>query len=385
VLAVGKAAASMAAAAVAGGLGRSGSPPSVIVAIGTHPSADLPAGAEWFEAGHPLPDHRSLAAGERARTLVRQVTPQGGLLILLSGGASALMAAPPAGITLDDKRRTIDLMMHCGADIQALNTVRKHLSTIKGGGLAAACRGTTVTLAVSDVVGDDVSVIGSGPGVPDPSSWNDAADALAQWGGERHPDAVRCYIAAGTRGEWPDTPKPGSLRRARGLVIGSRLDAMAGAADAARRAGYDVLIVDEPIVGEAREAAIHWLTRIHALTRDTARPVCVISGGETTVTVTGDGMGGRNQEFVLAICDHLAPSPAIAVASVGTDGIDGPTDAAGAWIDHTTAARAAARGLDAAACLRDNNAYAYFDALGDLIHTGRTDTNVGDLQICLIA
>jgi glycerate 2-kinase len=253
------------------------------------------------------------------------------------------------------------------------------------------------------VVGDDVSVIGSGPGVPDETTWDDAAAALEQWGGAQHPPAVRERVAAGRAGSIPDTPKPGSLPGATGVVTANRRDALDGARGMARGMGYRAIVIPEAITGEARDAAARWLSTVRGAASAQPGPICVISAGETTVRVTGTGKGGRNQEFALALALALADS-AVArgvgpgswesgvrrvgggeiVASVGTDGIDGPTDAAGAWADATTLRRGVERGLgDPRSYLEQNDSYAFFDRLGDLIFTGRTDTNVGDLQIYL--
>lgn len=351
------------------------------VAIGTHSNSVLPAHVEWHTAGHPLPDDRSVAAGARALEIARGVARDEALVILLSGGASALMARPMAGISLPDKQQVVNAMLKGSADIHALNTLRKHLSAVKGGRLAAACAGRTITLAISDVVGDDLAVIGSGPGIPDPSTWNDAQAAF-----DRHvaiadqPASVRALLERGLAGALPDTPKPGDAVTARveARVIAGRFDAMAGARRAAEELGYEVHVIDGAITGEARVAALAWL---HAAS---GRRGCVISSGETTVRVTGTGKGGRNQEFALALAEPLAAQGAEVIAgSVGTDGIDGPTDAAGALVDSTTLARAAAFGLSPATYLNDNNAYVFFDTLGDLIRTGPTGTNVGDLQVLL--
>ena len=331
-------------------------------------------------------------ASRRAATVLEmaaRVRPDQTLLLLLSGGASSLLAVPAAGITLDDKRRTIEAMMHGGADIGSLNTIRKHLSAIKGGQLAAGCAGTALTLAVSDVVGDDVSVIGSGPGVADATTWRDAFSALEQFGGGVLLPAVRERLAAGLGGHIADTPKPADprLRRAHGQVIASRQDALAGATRAAEARGYAVVVLAEPVVGEARDAALQWHQVVQQHLAALSGPTCVLSAGETTVRVTGAGKGGRNQEFTLALAGALGKSNHDAMAaSIGTDGIDGPTDAAGAVVDRTTPARATARGIaDPAVYLGANDAHAFFDALGDLIRIGRTDTNVGDLQIYLRA
>jgi hydroxypyruvate reductase len=311
------------------------------------------------------------------------------LLELISGGASALMAVPADGITLDDKRATTAQLLRGGADIHALNTVRKHLSAIKGGWLAARAPGTCRALAISDVVGDDLSVIASGPTVPDASRFQDALEVLARFGGTAaYPAAVVTRIERGAAGAIAETPKPDDprLSTTRTTVIGSRRDAMTGAAAAAAALGYFVLRLDDAVTGEARVVAVSHLRGVLARAEGLERPVCIVSSGETTVHVTGPGKGGRNQEFSLAAAPLLAgmASPGI-VASVGTDGIDGPTDAAGAIADSTTIARAQRAGLPPDRFLADNNAYAFFDALGDLIHTGPTGTNVGDLQVILLA
>jgi hydroxypyruvate reductase len=379
VVAVGKAAAAMAAAFVK----RPHLAIQSALAVGTHAHADLPASVEWIESSHPFPDARSQRAAERALAIAQRAHSGDALVILLSGGASALMAAPIDGLTLQDKIATTKLMMEAGADIHALNTVRRHLSKVKGGRLAAACVGTTITLAISDVVGDDLNAIGSGPGVPDATTWADAAAAFERFGGDAHLSEVRHVITRGVAGDIPDTPKAGSraLTRARAAVIGSRMDAK----QAALARGYHTVAIANAVVGEARDVAPRWLARAQELTRDIRRPACVISGGETTVRVTGTGRGGRNLEFALALAEMLAsPSPA-ALASIGTDGIDGTSGVAGGLVDSSTMARAAALGLDhPGSYLAANDSLAFFAALDDTVRLGRTDTNVGDLQVLLI-
>jgi hydroxypyruvate reductase len=358
------------------------------MASATHRGDSSVPDVEWFAAAHPLPDATSVAAGGRALAIAHAVPPGETLLLLLSGGASALLALPLDEVTLADKRRTIELLMHQGGDIHTLNAVRKHLSAIKGGRLAAACQGTTVTLAVSDVIGDDLSVIGSGPGVADRSTWAEAAEAIERFGGEQHPASVRTLFAEASRGARPDTPKPGEARlaRAHGLVIAGRDDALRGAQDAAERLGYHVIVFPDPIAGEARIASQIWFDRVLVAARETPRPLCILSAGETTVRVEGSGRGGRNQEFALALAAAVAQQgDEMVVASIGTDGIDGPTDAAGALVDQRTIARSVELGLGSVgAYLRNNDAHGFFAPLDDLIHLGRTDTNVGDVQICLI-
>lgn len=385
VVAVGKAAAPMAEAFVAW----PGLDIRQVLAIGTHPSPSLPRSVEWLEASHPLPDDRSEWAAERALAIARSVPAADVLVLLLSGGASALMCAPVDGITLDEKARTAKVMMEAGADIHALNTVRRHLSRVKGGRLAAACRGATLTLAISDVVGDAVSAIGSGPGVADSTTWSDALNALARWGGlAAHAPAVVDLMTRGVAGAVPDTPKPGdrALERAEARVIGSRRDAMDGAAAAASAQGYHPLVIDEPIVGEARTAARDWLNRARQRADGQPRPVCVVSAGETTVRVVGRGIGGRNLEFVLALAEPMnGVEPPQAAASVGTDGIDGTSGVAGGIVDSTTIARAAREGVGLPGrYLDDNDSFHFLSPLGDLIRLGRTDTNIGDLQVLLM-
>jgi hydroxypyruvate reductase len=336
---------------------------------------------------HPLPSARSVDAGQKALALAESVQPGERLLCLLSGGASALMAVPAAGISLDDKIHTTDRLVRAGADITALNTVRKHLSGIKGGGLARRSSAGCHTLAISDVVGDDLAVIGSGPGVADASTFADALDVLRHFGGlEAYPRPVLERLSAGVRSELPETLKPLDIPPGfvEAAVIGDRHTAMDGACRAARTLGYTVIRIEAPIVGDAREAAVRYVRDVVALAADLARPFCVISSGETTVQVTGTGAGGRNQEFALAAATELIGlARGVQLASVGTDGIDGPTEAAGAIVDETTVARALELGLVPEAFANDNDSHTFFRTLGDLYTTGRTGTNVGDLQVFL--
>jgi hydroxypyruvate reductase len=351
--------------------------------------AVMPTGTEWFEGGHPLPTEGSVRAAERALAIARGASADDVVVVLLSGGGSALMALPAELISLHDKQETAHRLMAHGADIYELNTVRKHLSLIKGGQLAASTPAATITLALSDVVGDDLSVIASGPTVPDNSTFSEALAVLERRGGAgTYPVAVVARLQAGIEGRVPDTPASGDprLARSKAQVIGQQRGAIDGARRAAEALGYHVLVIDEPVTGEARTVAPEYVGRVAAGIAGLPRPLCVIAAGETTVTVRGTGKGGRNQEFALAMVPALAALGApVAAASIGTDGIDGPTDAAGAAVDSTTSQRAAALGLDAGRYLDDNNTYAFFDRLGDLIRTGPTSTNVGDLQVMLIA
>jgi glycerate 2-kinase len=372
--------------AVAGDRVRSG------IVIGTHLPIELPRQLTWIQSSHPLPDERSVAAGRRALDVARQAHADETLVVLLSGGASALMAVPAADLTLEDKRATVNALLKGGADITALNTVRKHLSAVKGGRLAAAASAPTACLAISDVVGDDLSVIGSGPTVPDPSTYRDAWSFIEQLGlQDRLPRAASNYLRAGVAGSVEETPKPGDPRLERSVtrVIGGRREAMEGAREAALALGYEVMLIQDPIVGEARTMGPSLLNWAEALSSGRQGPFCVIASGETTVKVVGTGRGGRNQEMALSAARPISEKgtavflKGTAFASIGTDGIDGPTDAAGAHSDNTTLSRARAQSLDPDAYLNDNNAYAFFQSLGDLIMTGPTTTNVGDVQIVL--
>jgi len=343
----------------------------------------------FFVGGHPLPTPASEEAGRRALAVAEAVSADETLLVLLSGGASALMAVPAEGVTLDEKRLTTNLLLRAGADIYALNTVRKHLSAIKGGWLAARTKGNCRTLVISDVVGDDLSVIASGPTVADASTFADAVEILNRFGGHAaFPPAVVARLQSGAAGNLPETPIPGDPRlgRTTTTVIGSRREAMIGAVAEAVQRGYQAIRVDEAVTGEARTAASAHVHAALARAAGAARPVCFVSSGETTVHVTGSGKGGRNQEFALAAAMSLSTiAPSGMLASVGTDGIDGPTDAAGAIVEGSTLSRARAAGLSPDRFLSDNNAYAFFHALGDLVHTGPTGTNVGDLHVILLA
>jgi hydroxypyruvate reductase len=390
VIAAGKAAAPMIEACASA----AGVPLRTLLAIGPRrdPTASLtvPSSTVWYDAGHPLPDGGSVAGAQRALDVARGSGDRDLLLVLISGGGSSLMALPAAEIPLDAKQRTARILMEQGADIYELNTVRKHLSAIKGGQLALAARGAVLTLAVSDVVGDDLSVIASGPTVPDDSTFGGALDVLGRHGGRAlYPEPVVTRLERGAAGDVPETPASGDprLARADARVIGPQRGAIDGARRAAEALGYHVHIVAEPVTGEARETARQHIARTAAAVASIPRPVCVIASGETTVTVRGTGKGGRNQEFALAMAQSIAAlGPRVAAASVGTDGIDGPTDAAGAIVDPTTFERAAAAGLAAPEdYLTDNNTYEFFNRIGDLIRTGPTSTNVGDLQVILVA
>jgi len=342
---------------------------------------------EFFSAGHPAPNSASVAAGERALALARSSAARGGLLVLLSGGASALLAAPASGVTLEDKVETGRALMAAGAAIHELNCVRKHLSRIKGGRLAAAA-GRAVTLALSDVHGpiaDDPSVIGSGPTVPDDTTFSDALGVIRARGISA-PRSVIAHLERGARGEVEESIKPDDpcIAESDYVVIGNRQTAVEGAHLEAIQRGYHVVSISAATAGEARDAGRAFAEQAMRLAMVSARPLCMIGSGETTVTVRGTGLGGRNQEFALAGAAALRPLGPAVLGSAGTDGIDGPTDAAGAVADSTTLDRAMRLGLDPAAALAANDAYHFFESLGDLIHWGATGTNVGDLHVVVV-
>ena len=362
------------------------------VAVGPGPGASVPPIA-FHTGGHPLPDRGSLDAGHEALHCAAEMSPAGCLVVLLSGGASALLAVPLEGVTLGEKVAATRMLLAAGVPIHELNCVRKHLSAIKGGRLAGAAAGRVLTLAISDVVWpveDDPAVIGSGPTVVDRTTFAEAAAIVGRPEvRDLIPPGVIDVLERGREGQLPETlktssaPVSGTMYR----VVGSRRQAMEGAMSAARGLGYEVALLERPVVGEARVAGADHPRRVAAATRQLAGPVCVVSSGETTVTVSGRGRGGRNQELALAAASEMSRlGPAAVLASVGTDGVDGPTDAAGALVDSSTPARARSLALACAASyLAENDTYAYFDRLGDLIRTGPTGTNVGDLQVVVTA
>jgi hydroxypyruvate reductase len=385
-VAAGKAAGAMAAAAEPV-LGRA---LDAGLAIGV---AEAPLGrVRSLAAGHPIPDPRGLAAAAEVEALVRGLGERDLLVVLLSGGASALLPAPADGITLADKAAATRVLLRSGATIGELNAVRKHLSRLKGGGLARlAAPARVVTLALSDVVGDDPAVIASGPTAPDPSTFAEALAVVRRRDPDgRVPQAVVAHLEAGARGERRETPKPGdpAFRQARFRVIGSNRLALEAAARAARTAGFRPLVLTTRLEGEAREAArvlTAVLRECVEADRPARPPVCLLAGGETTVEVRGDGQGGRNQEMAAAAARPLAAfgSPAL-LASLATDGVDGASDAAGGVVDDGTLAQGEALGLPSPeAFLARNDSRHFLGPLGGLIVTGPTGTNVIDVTVLL--
>ncbi len=386
-IALGKAAGAMARAAesVLGDALQEG----LAVSVAPHPALRR---TRLLVAGHPLPDRRGLAAAREVERLLRGLERDDLLLLLLSGGASALLPAPVEGVTLADKARLTRRLLRAGADIREVNTVRKHLSRLKGGGLARlAAPARVVCLVLSDVVGDDLSTIASGPTVPDPTTFADARSVLVRrglWAGL--PASVRRHLEGGLRARRAETPKPGDpvFARVRTRLLGGNRRSVQAAAGVARRLGLATRILTYRLAGEARDVGRALAATLGARIdkrRGCNAPLCLLAGGETTVTVEGRGRGGRNQELALGAVPGLAArrAPAL-IASLATDGIDGASDAAGAVADDRTAGRAARLGLPPVdAFLAANDSSAFFAPLGDLIVTGPTGTNVADLVVAL--
>jgi len=344
------------------------------------------------EAGHPVPDERGARAAREIRALVESAVADDLVLVLVSGGGSALTPAPAPPITLADKQAMTRLLLAAGATISQLNAVRKHCSLLKGGQLARAAAPARVeALLLSDVVGDPLDVIASGPTTPDASTFGEALDILDGFAlRDRAPRAIVERLEQGARGQIPETPKPGDplFARVRNTIIGNNALVVDAAASRARALGLDPHVLTRALEGEAREAAVRFveLARLIRAGRGPVRaPACVIAGGETTVTVRGRGTGGRCQEFALAAALAMEGLQDAVILAAGTDGGDGPTDAAGAVSDGTSAARARAQGLDPAARLADNDSNPVFARLGDLVVTGPTNTNLLDLYLLVVS
>lgn len=343
------------------------------------------------ECGHPVPDAAGVDGAQRIAEIAAGAGEDDLVVCVFSGGASALMPLPAEPVTLEQKQETTRLLLACGASIHEINAVRKHVSSIKGGQLARlAYPATVVSLLLSDVIGDDLDVIGSGPTAPDTSSFLQAKSLLEKYDIlGRVPDTVRQRIELGIAGDIQETPEPDApeFARTQNLVVGSNQLAVNAAAVKARALGFRTMVLSTFIEGETRDVArMHAaiVKEILASGRPVKRPACLISGGETTVTIRGDGLGGRNQEFVLAAAIDLDGRENVVILSGGTDGTDGPTDAAGALADGRTLSRARRLGLDAGLSLAGNDSYHFFEPLGDLLKTGPTNTNVIDVRILLV-
>ncbi len=341
-----------------------------------------------YEASHPVPDRRGLTATAELLRLVSAAGEDDLVVCLISGGASALMVQPAIGIELEQLQQTTEALLASGAPIDSVNAIRKHLSAVKGGRLAEVARpAELLTLMLSDVVGNELTAIGSGPTVPDPTSFADCLAVVESHGlHDRLPASVLEHLSRGARGEIQETPAPGSpvFERACSVVVGDNTRALTAAVAQASDLGYRPFVLTATLQGEARSVGRRLAAVGASCVGTDGAPICLLAGGETTVTLSGAGRGGRNQEAALAAAIHLEGTDAVTFVAVGTDGTDGPTDAAGAFADGTTVGRARARALDAADFLLDNDSYTFFDELGDLVRTGPTRTNVMDLQIVLV-
>jgi glycerate 2-kinase len=343
-----------------------------------------------YEAAHPIPDMAGLKATQDLMETIGNLSEKACVFMLITGGGSALLESLPASISIDDLQKVSKVLLGCGATIHEINCIRKHISQIKGGQLArlihpAAC----TSLILSDVIGDDLSVIASGPTNPDGSTFGDALQIIEKYRIKREiPASIGAYLQTGASGNFPDTPKPGDpvFSNVNNLIIGNNRLALRKAEACAHELNYHTLVLTTMLQGEAREIGLviaGIIKEIQTSDIPVAKPACLLLGGEPTVRITGEGKGGRNQELALAVALSGIEQPYL-FASVGTDGTDGPTDAAGAMVTHETLKRAEGQGLDARVYLNNNDSYHFFSALGDLIKTGPTGTNVMDLVFALV-
>jgi len=343
-------------------------------------------GLRILEAGHPLPDERGVTGTQQIEDLLSGTQPDDLVICLISGGGSALLVSPSPGITLDDMQELITSLLASGANINEINALRKHLDRVKGGGLASmAAPAAVATLILSDVIGDPLDVIASGPTVPDPSTYEQAYRILERYDLlDRVPRSITARLEGGQRGEFPETPKPGDplFERVQNIIIGSNIQAARAAVNQAQKEGLQTLLLTTWLQGEAGQAGRFLAAvgrQINADNQPVARPACIVAGGETTVTIKGDGLGGRNQEMALGAVSDLAGLPDSALITLATDGGDGPTDAAGAVVTGETQHQAHQMGLRPDDFLARNDAYNFFEPLGDLLKPGPTYTNVNDL------
>ncbi|MGZ3608288.1 MAG: glycerate kinase type-2 family protein [Syntrophales bacterium] len=364
----------------------------LITKYGHVPEGGVSDKIEVHEAAHPVPDLQGALATDRVIGLLEKADSTTLVVCLISGGGSALLVAPHKDISLAEKQEITQLLLKAGANIQELNTVRKHLSRIKGGRLAEiAYPARVLSLILSDVIGDPLDVIASGPTSPDQTTFQDALKVIKRYNlGEKIPEKASLILIRGAAGEIAETPKEGNpvFAQVQNVIIGSNEKAIETAKREAEGRGYQTAVISADLQGEARDAAA-WIARkaIEArrgLAGSSQGKICLISGGETTVTVRGNGLGGRNTELALAFAEEIKGIQGITLLSAGTDGTDGPTDAAGAIVDGVTIERAEALGIRPGDYLKNNDSYHFFKAAGGLFITGPTGTNVMDLQIILL-
>lgn len=342
-------------------------------------------------ASHPVPDVAGVRGAKRILDLASEAEENDLLICLLSGGGSSLMPQPSAGVSLRDKRRVTDMLLKSGATINEINAVRKHMSAFKGGWLAKrAYPATVVNLILSDVVGDPLDSIASGPTVPDSTTFQDAIEILKRYGlWSKAPASVKKVLLSGQKGLIPETPKAGdrAFERVHNIVIGNNMTASLAAYDSLEGAGLHTLLLSSCLEGQARDVGTVFASmarEIAASGNPVSKPVGIVAGGETTVTVVGRGKGGRNQEVALGAGLKVGGLDGVVVASLSTDGVDGPTDAAGALADGKTLMRAGELGLNARKFLVENDSYSFFSRLGDLLFTGVTGTNVDDVSVIVV-
>ncbi len=341
-----------------------------------------------IEAGHPVPDSAGELAASEILNRVSELGPDDLLITLISGGGSSLLSLPVESVSMADLKKVTSSLLRSGAPITEMNIVRKHLSRIQGGRLAAACKAPVLTLIISDVTGDDPSAIASGPTCADPSTYQDALDVLARFNVDA-PHAVLAHLQAGNAGQIEETPKPGdtTVAHAENKVIATAHQCLQVAADFFRAAGITPVVLGDTVTGEASEVAKVYaalVREIRAHNQPFKPPVALISGGECTVTVRGNGRGGRCAEFLTSLAVELEGMPNVYALAADTDGIDGTEDNAGALLFPDSATRAAQLGLNAKTLLANNDGYSYFQALNDLLVTGPTRTNVNDYRVILV-
>jgi hydroxypyruvate reductase len=346
---------------------------------------------EIVEAGHPLPDQSGVEGTRKIIELLKKTEEKDLIFSLISGGGSALLPQPADRISLEEKQTVTKNLLECGASIDEINAIRKHISSSKGGQMArSAFPSTTVNLMLSDVVGDKMDVIASGPFVPDPSTFEEAVEIIDKYKLKDLPAPIKTYLNNGLEHGVPETPKEGDpiFDRVHNFIIGSNVLALEAAKEAAQRMGYQTLVLSSSIEGETKDVSgVHTAIAREILSTDSpvSPPACIISGGETTVTIKGKGLGGRNQEFCLAAAITMRDlPPRVVLLSGGTDGNDGPTPAAGAVVDPLTVMKGEGLGLNAGEYLANNDAYHFFKKTDELLITGPTKTNVMDVRIILV-
>ncbi|MDH4222646.1 MAG: glycerate kinase [candidate division Zixibacteria bacterium] len=341
--------------------------------------------------GHPFPDENGAKGTQEILQMLSEADSNDLVIFLLSGGGSALLVSPVDGVSLKDKKRMVQLLIECGANIDEMNTIRKHISKVKGGRLAKiAYPAQSVSLILSDVIGDRLDSIASGPTAPDPTTFDDCFEILNRYKlFSKLPKSIKRFLGKNKDNQENETHKPGDMvfEKVENVIVGSNLLALEEAEKKAKKLGFNTLLLSSTVSGNTTEAAIEHASlarEIREGLKNPAPPVCLISGGETTVEIKGNGKGGRNQEFVLVSAIHIQGLKDVVISSMNTDGIDGPTDAAGAICDGTTVSRANKLNMNPKDYLKRNDSYYFFEKLGDLIKTGPTNTNVMDIHLILV-